>query len=223
MSEQTDTLGQHILEDARRQAEPILKRARREADEITRRAEQEAAARREDMLGRAGRKAETEAQRILARAALQAENVRRQAREKVLQEIRERAMASLRGAAGGQDYPQMLLSLSLAGLKAMSGRRFELVMRPDDRPAHGEPTARLVRERAASDQGREVIVTVSSNTVQAAGGLIVRRADGLQLCDQTFEARLGRLWDQLRAEVGVDLLGAAKDSTQARTSETIAK
>jgi len=222
MSEQTGTLEQQILEDARRQADPILRRARRQADEIVRRAEQEAATRRQETLGRAGRRAEAEAQRILARAALEAENLKRQIRESVLQQVRDRAVAALGAMTQAPHYPQMLLSLALAALKAMSGRRFELLMRHQDRQAHGETLARLLRERAAAELGRQVIVIVSQETVPAAGGLLVRRADGRQLCDQTFEARLGRLWDQLRAEIGAQLLGAATDRRSA-SDETMAR
>ncbi len=212
MSESTEALEEQILEDARRRAEPITKRARRQAEEIVRRAERDAEGRREEIRQRAFRRAEAEAQRIRARTELEAENIGRRATEEVLLRARQCAVEALRGMARSKDYPEMLLRLALAATEAMSGRRFELVMRGEDREAHGEIVARALRNRVASELGRQVIVTLADERISAAGGLVVRRADGRQLCEQTFEARLERLWDQLRVEVARALFG---DATQA--------
>jgi len=207
VSEQTDTLEKQILEDARRQAEPILRRARREAKEVLRRAEEEAARRRSEVCDRAARKAEAEAERLRARAELEAENIRRRAREEILRQVRNQAVEALRAVTGTARYEEILVRLGLAALEAMSGRRFELVMREQDRDACGERVARILRERAATELGKQIIVTVADETAVGIGGLVVRRADGHQVCDQTFEARLDRLWDQLRVEVAGVLFG----------------
>jgi len=201
MGEQTEALEQQILADARSQAEPILRRARRQAEEILRQARQEAERRREDIRRNALERAEAEARRVRARAELEAENIRRAAREEILQYARQQAVEALRSVPGEERYAEMLLELALAGLRAMRGRRFELLMRAEDREAHGAATAGALRDRAASELGRQVIVTLADETVRASGGLVVRRADGHLLCDQTFEARLERLWDELRVEV----------------------
>ena len=207
MSDGTDALQQQILTDARRQAEPLVKRARRQAEELLRKAEQEAERRREQVRAQAQQRGEAAAQRVRARAELEAENIRRRAQEDILQQARQRAMDSLCDMVVCDQYPEMLLRLALAGLAAMDGMRFEIVMRAKDREAHGKHAAHALRDRAASELGRQVIVTAADETITASGGLVVRRADGRQVCDQTFEVRLDRLWPELRVDIAADLLG----------------
>jgi len=207
MSDGTDALARQILADARRQAEPLVTRARREAEELLRKAGQEAERRRELVRTRAQQRGEAAAQRVRARAELEAENIRRRAQEDILQQARQRAMVGLGEVAASDQHAEMLLRLALAGLAAMSGRRFEVVMRIQDREAHGEHIARALRDHAASELGRQVIVATADETITASGGLVVRRADGRQVCDQTFEARMDRLWPELRVEIAADLLG----------------
>jgi vacuolar-type H+-ATPase subunit E/Vma4 len=205
MSDSTEALVQQILQDARARSEPLCKRAEREAEEIIRRAAEEAAAQRDQILQRARHRVEVNAQRVRAQTALQAANIMRNAREQILLEVRRRAEERLRELVTAEDYPRMLVRLSSAAIQMMSGRHFELVMRPEDRETHGERVVSILRDYAARELNRQIVVKVAGETITARGGLLVRTADGRQLCDQTFSARLDRLWGQLREEVGRQL------------------
>ena len=206
MSDPTDTLAEQILADARKQAEPIGERAEREAEAALRKATEEAEREREGAVQRAQQSAELGAQRIRARAGLEVENIRRRATEQVLLHVRDEAMKELTAATGSPQYHGQLRGLVLAALRAMSGERFKLVMRAEDRDAYGKSIARAVCELAPRELGRQVEIMVSDDTIRAAGGLLVGTADGRQVCDQTFEARLERLWPQLRQQMARDLL-----------------
>ena len=206
MSDPTDRLAQQILADARKQAEPLRKRAEREAESALRKAKQDAEREREHMLQRAERSAQLNAHRISARADIEMQNIRRQAREHILIHARERAMEALVETTRSPEYPEQLKRLTLAALRAMNGERFELLMRAEDREAHGAEVAQAASELAEREMGRRVELTVSGETIGGSGGLIVRTADGRQVCDQTFEARLGRLWTELREEIAKELL-----------------
>ena len=208
MTEPADTLAQQILADARKQAGPISKRAQREAEAALQKARDEAERERNQMLQRAERSAELKAHRIGARTELELANIRRQAAERILTDARERAMQELIEASRSPEYPEELQTLTLAALGAMNGERFELVMRAEDREAHGANVARAVQGLAPRVLGRQVELTVSGETIRAAGGVLVRSVDGRQVCDQTFKARLERLWPHLRVEIARDLVPA---------------
>jgi len=206
MTDPTDRLAEQILADARKQAEPLRKRAEREAEAALRRAQEDAERERQEVVQRAERSAERNAQRMRARADLEVQNIRRQAREQILIRARERAMQKLIEMTRSPQYVEQLKSLALAALRLMNGERFELLMRAEDREAHGAIVARAVRESVERELGRPIELIVSSETIGGSGGLIVRTADKHQVADQTFEARLGRLWAQLREEMAEELL-----------------
>jgi vacuolar-type H+-ATPase subunit E/Vma4 len=216
MNEKTDPLAEQILEDARKQAEPIARKAKRRAEDAVRRAEQEADQRYKEILDQARERIRVEEQRLRARTELDVENIRRSAREEIFRQVRLRAMDKLGELTASADYPEVLARLALRGLAAMSGRHFEVVLRPADRDALGERTAQTLRDRAATQLGRRVVVKLAEDTLTAAGGLVVRRTDGKQVCDQTFEALMERLWDTLRQEIAADL--ALKGPAQTQTA-----
>lgn len=215
MNEQTEALEKQILEDARRQARPIKRRARRRAEEQVEEAREEAEQKRQEVLQKAREDAEAEAGRIKARTELEVANIRRRAREELLEGVRERAVERIKELTESEDYPQMLIRLALRSVEAMDGRRFELLIRPEDRDAHGEEVAEKLRRAAGEKLGREVTVSVAEETIGADAGLLVRREDGTQFCDQSCAARLERLWPELRQELARILeLGEVEDEEQ---------
>jgi len=205
VSDSTEPLEQQILADAEKRAEPVKRRAQRQAEDVLRRAEQDAEKQARQVIERAREKAEVEANRLRARTELQAENIKRAAGEEILDEVRARAVQRLGELVSSDRYPDVLVQLASSALEAMDGRHFELVMRAEDRDAHGERVARALRDHAARMLRRQVIVKVAADAISASGGLVVRTDDERQVCDQTFEARLDRLWEQLREEVGKGL------------------
>ena len=206
MTDPTDKLAEQILADARKQAEPLKKRAEREAEAALHKAQEEAERERLEVIQRAERTAESNTKRMRARADLEVQNIRRQAREQVLIRARERALQKLIEMARSPRYADQLTGLAVAALQAMNGRRFELLMRAEDREPYGAGAAKAASESAERELGRRIELKVSDETIDGSGGLIVRSSDGHQVADQTFEARLGRLWAQLRDEIAGELL-----------------
>ena len=205
MSDATAVLAEQIMADARRQAEPILAQAGREAEGILRTAREDAERERAQVVQRAEEKAAGQRLRVRARTEPEVANILRTARERTLLLARERALEALRRQAASDDYREQLVALGLAAVQEMTGERFELLMRQADLAPHADEVARTIARRAA-EQGRQVEITVAGETAGTIGGIMVRSADGRQLCDQTFEARLDRLWAQLRQEIAVELL-----------------
>lgn len=205
MSDEEQALGQEIISDAERRAGRVRARAEREAEKIVAEARKEAEAAREQALGIAARRGKHEQEVSSGRVQQELARLRLQVCQEMVDSVRAEAERQLGQLADGPEHRDVLKTLALRAIGAMSGDRFELVLRPQDRDRWGEALAEDVRAAASGQLGRDVEVELSQETLTAIGGLVVRGADGHELADQTFEARLGRLWDRIRAEVAAVL------------------
>jgi V/A-type H+-transporting ATPase subunit E len=201
MDDQEQTLASQIIEDARKCAERIKQRAEAEARTVTAEAAQSVTAARDGALQEA--KARAARRERVNRALIQQEvrRLRLQRRQEILERARAETERRLAELAAGPAYRGSLKNLALRAIQAMSGSRFQLVLRPEDRQACGEWLLAEVRADAREKLGRDVELALADETLEASGGLIVKGADGHEAADQTFEARLRRLWDQVRAEI----------------------
>ena len=214
MSEEEKALTDEILSDARKRADRTLKRAERQAARIIAEAERQAEAERGRILDAARRTAGREARVAAARMDQDAAALQRDMRQEVIEGVREEARRELARLAGADDYEGLLLALALPALEAMSGHEFDLVLRAADRRRLGSRLARRIAAAARSQMDRKVRVNLADETLETCGGLVLRGAGGHEVADQTFEARLQRLWDQLRGAVADalpdDLMGTAE-------------
>ncbi len=200
MSDEEQTLEEEIRSDAERRADRIRRKARRQAESIIEEAREKAEEQRERIRERAKKKAEAKKRRLRARLQQEAQNLRRETYQQMLEELRGRALEELERLPEKERYPQVLLNLALAALDQMQGERFELVLKESDRDRSPDLPERI--SKAASERfHREVEVTLSEETLDALGGVVLRSADGHQVADQTFRARLDRLWDQMREKL----------------------
>lgn len=206
MGTNSQQLEEQILEDAEKKKDPILRRAQRKAEKIIQEAEKEIEKQRDRMKEEAREQAERETARLQARAELEAENLHRQARENILNTIRQRAENGLRKLTQSDDYPEAMAQLALKSIDAMTGEDFELVLTDEDKTERSEEILDAVEQEIDANLSRDVSVNIAVETAPASGGLIVRRADGSQACDQRFDRRLERLWGELRIHVA-DVIG----------------
>jgi vacuolar-type H+-ATPase subunit E/Vma4 len=201
MSEQEDTLAREIRADADRRAGRAQQRAEREARAILEEARKEAAEAVEQAVERATRRAERLENVGRARLEQQVATLRLRQKKEVLDRVRAEAQQALSRLADAGDYREALVRLAVLAVEAMSGDRVELVLRPSDRERWGESLPGAVADAARKQTGRAVRVELSGETLQASGGLVVRGGDGRELADQTFEARLERLWPEIQFRV----------------------
>jgi vacuolar-type H+-ATPase subunit E/Vma4 len=136
-----------------------------------------------------------------ARVEQEVARLRLFAYESVIDAVRARTVERLRELAASDEHREMLARLALAAIAGMSGHRFELVLRAPDRERWGEELASQVATTAGNQLRRALQVRLAEDTIAAMGGLMVRGADGHELADQTFEARMERLWPAIRTEV----------------------
>jgi vacuolar-type H+-ATPase subunit E/Vma4 len=196
-----DALTREILSDAEKRADRARRKAERDAAAIRRDAEREVAHARSRAV-EAAREAIAHSEEIAgARIEQEMARLRLIAQEAVIDAVRDGAEAYLRELASRDEHRAVISELALDAIGKMSGHRFELVLRGTDRERWGEGVAAEVATAAGNRFRRAVQVRLAEDTIEAAGGLVVRGADGHEVADQTFETRLERLWPQIRSEI----------------------
>jgi len=210
MTEQEDVLAGEILADARKRAERILQRAEREARGVVAEARQSVETENQASIANAEQEVARQRRVADARGEQDAAALRRDVRADAIEAVRGRARERLAQLPDGEDYEDLLVGLALSAIERMTGGEFQLLLRPRDR----DRFAATLPFRVAAGAGRDIRVEVAPETITGMGGLIVRGAGGRQVADQTFEARLERLWGELRQSVARVLPAPAEDARQ---------
>jgi len=193
-----DVLRDEILADAKRQEERILRRAKQEADDILAKAKAEAEKEQRERLEAARAEAQRRRDLILGTVPVEVGRMRSARIEAALESVREETARRL-AAREGLDYREALVSLAAAAIASMDGRKFVIALSAADRQALGDGWLEDVRRRA----GRDVELSIAPEPAGIQTGLIVSDADGRRVCDQSFAARLARLWPQVRPGIAV--------------------
>jgi len=211
MADAAGALIEEILADARRQAERITHKAEREADRIISSARQTAERERSRILEEAKQRADKIRRTARGITAQQIRAVRCQALEHVLEQVRKAGMEKVLELTETDDYIESLCALALAAMKDMAGNKFTVILSARDRQKWGAQLEAKLKALAPKQLGRQVEIEIHSEEADFAGGLRIVGSNGKEVCDQTFEARLKRLWPQLRQQVASILFGDSLD------------
>jgi len=211
MREQEEPIAGEIMADAQRRADRTRQRAEREASRILEQARREAAREREGILQEARARLEHQKQVLRARMELELQAMRQRRRGEAVERVRQLARQKLAELADSDEHRRALVELALLAIARMSGDEFTLILRQEDRDRWGRELPGELAAAARERLGRQVSIQISDETVHALGGLIVSGAGGRQVADQTFDARLERLWDELRAHVAPLVLGDSEE------------
>ena len=196
--EAQDTLKGEIVADARRQAERLVKRAKDEAEEALRKANLEAEKIRTDRAEAARNEAQRQRDLVLASLPVQVGRMRSDRMEAGLTAIRDEARQKLTDRQGF-DYRAILLDMAVDAIRHMEGTTFVLDLAAADLKDCGGWLPEEVKRRAGRG---DLQVSVAPEAARIAGGVIVRDAEGRQLLDNSFAARLERLWPAMRRQIG---------------------
>jgi V/A-type H+-transporting ATPase subunit E len=202
----------YIEASAEKDISEMLLRAQQEADSIREAAHEKAEAEAQRILSQGQRAAHLESQRIIAETKIDVKRKKMDAQEEAIAASFEQATRALRELAekGKLDhlvYRDIMFSLVASACEIIAGKRVELALNPRDANAFTNKVMdelhAFVRERA----GRDVSLSVSSETIQCLGGVIVRDLDRQVEVDNTLEAKLNRLKENIRVEIAKLLFG----------------
>jgi V/A-type H+/Na+-transporting ATPase subunit E len=196
-------LSEAVLNDARNDAEQILADAKAKAEEIRKQAAVQAAAERAKILEKASVEAERLRSQAVSTTQLKARTTELEQREKLLNEVFEKAAQKISAADKNADYEKtatMLLREALTQLGAEAA-----VVRAD------KATQKFLSTAALEKLSKELNVKIKLGEPLKEGlGVVVETENGHRQYDNTLETRLKRMRDALRSPVYHILMGEAK-------------
>ena len=199
-SDNVEALKRAIMGEAEAEAGSILANAEAEARVIRQKAEAETKTTSERILERAQHEVEVLRSQAVAAAHLEAQALRMQRREQLLDRIFASVRVRLASISQRPDYAEIVEALIREAIAHLGAE--DITMRLDARARSmlkDEEIARLTQE-----------LDVSVHTIEPirdGTGVVVETTDGHRVFDDTFESRLSRLQDELRAPVYRILIG----------------
>ena len=196
-SDGAERLRSEILDQAGREREEILSRARSTADQLIAQAEQEARHAADVQLQAARAEAKRRQEALLSTLSVEIDRLDLAQTEDLLNGIRERALDILRHGSGF-DRRDSLIGLAVQALARMNGSGFILRVCAADLRAFGDGLAEDIRRRS----GRPLLKLDAGRTRRPENGdWILQDEEGRQMWDLTLEARLKRMWPELRRQI----------------------
>ncbi len=189
-------LANEIKEMARRESDGIIAAAEAEAAEILAGAESAAAKARREILASALAAAARRREVMLAAVPGEAGRLRADFREAVLDSIKSRVPGLAGEEAEREGKAAVLAGLAAQAVRRMEGAAFIVTLDAADSGAAGTLAAEI--EKLA---GRGPLEIKIEEKAGLGGGVIVRDAEGRQRWDNSFKARLERLWPDLRGRL----------------------
>lgn len=189
---------QEIHREAEQKVQYILSEAREEAERIKAEAEKRARSQAEWILRKAKTQAEIEKQRIIANARLEVRKKKLAVQEGLIAEVLS-AMRERLASLPDDEYFEVLVRLAKEAVGELGVSA--VVVRSNER------TLSLLESRM-EEFSRAVGVEVSlGEPIEVIGGLIVEDREGKVRVDNTFDARIERMGNELRAEIAKALFG----------------
>jgi len=201
-----DALVNEIIGDAEKKAVRTLRRGDREAGQIVEKAEKQAESIRRAATEAAQMRAEKEKTVVLATVDLDARRIEMAAEERLIVAAFDSAQQKMldKQAYG---YPAVVARLIAEAAQAIGGDSFRVELSNDDRKSLDfTALTGSVCERL----GRQVELSLADEPAPIAAGAIVRSPDGRRMVDDSLEARLVRMRDELRRRVAQVLFGGTE-------------
>lgn len=197
-NESVDKICSQIIEDGEREIESIRGKADETASGIIEKAEEEARRLSEKLLKEAGERGELERRRLLSSVNLEVKRTKLRAREEVVSVVREKVSEILKKQRQRDDYTGNLAGLITEAIGALDGEQFVVYVDRRDLDILKGRVFEAVRD-AVRDSGRRVgQLEARVLDKPTLGGARVGVPGGKVIFDNTFEARMYRLRDEIR-------------------------
>ena len=197
-NESVDKICSKIREDGDKEIESILEKAKRTADEIVQRARDAGEEAAEKILKEAHEKGEVARKRLLSSVNLEVKRAKLKAREEIVSTVHERAGKALEECRESGDYASVLTGLVMEAVSALEGDSFIVHGNAEDIGLLEKSVFPAVMERAR-EAGRPISKIEAKPFERAStGGVQVGVPGGNVIYDNTFEARIYRLREEIR-------------------------
>ncbi len=207
-----DKIVEKISQETDEKVESILNEARSKVEKIIARANMQSERKKADIVEKGERESFLEKQRIIADARIKARKMKWDAGEEVVNKafkISRDKINEIRseGKYGGEDYSEVLKRLiKEAGLNIGGGDLIVIATKED---------ANFIEKGSLDDIAEEIegetkvktTINLSKENISGLGGVIVRTKDGKMEVDNTYEERIRRQSEALRAKIYKILFG----------------
>jgi V/A-type H+-transporting ATPase subunit E len=190
-----------IIEEAKDQAAKLVKEARAKAEQVK-------SKEREEALQKAR---ETEEQELEA-ARVQGRRKAMNDRYRLIDMALAKSLDRLRELTDQQDpsYMNGIERLVVEAAAAIAGTEFEVILNQRD-VAFVKRKLGIIEKRVSTIKGAPAKVKMSDEPLRSIGGVMVRSKDGKQIFNNTLEARLAKIRQEMLPRVGDVLLEGASD------------
>jgi vacuolar-type H+-ATPase subunit E/Vma4 len=197
-NDSVDKICERIREDGDAEILSIMEKAQQTADDIIARANRAGEEAAEKILKDAREKGEIASKRLLSSVNLEVKRTKLKAREEIVQAIHERVEKALNGYRTSGDYGPVLTGFTLEAIRSLDGDSFIVHAALADIEIIEKEVFPAVRKQL-KDEGRDV-TRLSAEQIDrpATGGVQVGVPGGNVIYDNTFEARLYRLREDIR-------------------------
>ncbi|MGY5874914.1 MAG: V-type ATP synthase subunit E family protein [Candidatus Thorarchaeota archaeon] len=186
-----------ILAEAEEDREIRLEVARKRAKEQS-----------SEIMNKAQAELKAELERFEASTRLKAKHNLLETKEALIKEVLDSALEAVGKRVGSAKYEQDLTRLVVDGAKSLEVSNLELIF-PEGQKISLTGAAAAKAISSATEQ--KVTVKVVKETVRSSAGVIVRTEDGQRWVDNTIEARLERLDNEIRNTTVNTLFGDSKE------------
>jgi len=207
-----DKIIAHIEAEAAEEISETLLKARAEADSITKAAQEKAERETERVASNGKRVASLEGQKRIAEARINVRRKRMDSQEEAIVASFEAAKKALeelaeKGKLDNLKYKDIMFNLIVSASEILAGNKLELVFNQRDSKTFNKEMLSEARESVKKRTGREISLSLSGETIQCLGGVVVRDLEKQVEVDNTLETKLNQLKESLRVDVAKILFG----------------
>jgi len=192
---------QETLEEAEEQAQKIITEAEEKAERIRKQKMQE-------VEERVSEKETSE----LALTKLEGKKKILDIKSQLLEEAITKSADRLREIAdsGKSTYKEGIERLIAEGSMKLKGNEFQILANQRDRKLVKD-SLRELEKKISKTKGASIVLELGEETLTTLGGVIVRTRDGRQLFNNTLEARLAKVRQEMVGEISKVLMEGVKD------------
>jgi V/A-type H+-transporting ATPase subunit E len=207
-----DKMISHIEAEAEKEISETLLKAREEADAITKAAQEKARRETERVLSNGKRVASLEGQKIIAEARINVRRKRMDSQEEAIVASFDAAKKALeelaeKGKRDNLTYKDIMFNLIVSAAEIVAGNKLELVFNQRDSKTFNKEMLTEARESVKKRTGREISLSLTDDTIQCLGGVVVRDLEKQVEVHNTLETKLNQLKENLRVDVAKILFG----------------
>ncbi|MCK4349309.1 MAG: hypothetical protein KAX13_00535, partial [Candidatus Krumholzibacteria bacterium] len=197
-NDSVDKICERIREDGDVEVRSIMAKAKQTADDIIARANSAGEAATEKILKEAREKGEIASKRLLSSVNIEVKRAKLKAREEVVQTVQERVKEALDGYRTSGAYGSVLAGLLLEAIRSLDGDSFIVRAAAADLELIEKEVFPAARKQLKGE-GRDVTrLSAEQLDRPVTGGVQVGVPNGNVIYDNTFEARLYRLREEIR-------------------------